>query len=202
LFVVRLAKALPNRDQALQALAEWAIKPSRPAQAGKSADSLTLSEPPSSTKPAVKARKYADGVLVWRAPGEAGGEARGPGARAGATPTVAAAGAYVFFSPDAALVDLALDTLGRRHPSAADQMPDSGTTLALLTPRTLAEMTEKEALASLAGPGDASLRAAAQTLLPPRMRALAKYPALRLVLPDKPQNGWQPAEWRALRPRP
>ena len=109
-----------------------------------------------------------------------------------------ARGAYVVFSPDGALVDLVLDTLARTHPSVADQMPTSNATLLQLTPRPLAAMAEKEAFAALSGPGDANLRAAAQTHLPARMKALAGYPAYRLELTNKGKiaSGWQRVEWR------
>jgi uncharacterized protein YfaA (DUF2138 family) len=113
-------------------------------------------------------------------------------------PKLMATGAYVVFSPDPALVDLTLDTLARRHPSTADQIAGSGATLVVLTPRGLAEMAEKEIFAALAE-SEAALQASAKALLPPRMKALAKYPAYRLALPaeGRSQRGWQPVEWRS-----
>ncbi|MBS4096278.1 MAG: DUF2138 family protein [Sulfuricella sp.] len=106
-----------------------------------------------------------------------------------------ARGTYVAFSPDAALVAKVLDTIARSHPSVADQMPASNTTLALLTPRPLAAMAEKEMLAALNNAGDTNLLAAAQTHLPARMKALAAYPAYRLELTGKIQSDWQRVEW-------
>jgi len=101
-------------------------------------------------------------------------------------------------SPDGALVELALDTIARRNPSVADQMPASNATLALLTPRPLSAMAEAEAFGALAGPGDANLLAAAQTHLPARMKALAAYPPYRLELTrDRAPSGWVRVEWRA-----
>lgn len=114
---------------------------------------------------------------------------------------IAASGAYVLFSPDAALVDLALDTLARKNPSVADQIPVSNATLALFTPRPLAAMVEHEALAALSSPGDANLLAAAQTHLPPRMKALAVYPAYRLDLTAIAKPGWQRVQWRTSEER-
>jgi uncharacterized protein YfaA (DUF2138 family) len=112
--------------------------------------------------------------------------------------TFASRGAYVVFSPDDALVKLVLDTIARKNPSVADQMPAGAATLALLTPRPLSAMAEKEALDALSGPGEASLRAAVQTHLPSRMKALAAYPPYRLELPDAGQGraGWLKVEWR------
>ena len=91
-----------------------------------------------------------------------------------------------------------IDTIGRTHPSVADQMPASDKTLALVTPRPLSTMVEHEMLQALAD--NANLLAAAQTHLPGRMRALATYPPYRLELPSrgKPKAGWQAVEWRTL----
>jgi len=170
-FVVRLAKDVPSRDAALQALAGWAIKPE--------VTGVALPKPPG------KLGSDVSGAKIWRA------DVKGPAA------TLAAAGPYVVFSPDAGLVELTLDTLAKKHPSVVDQVPDSGTTLAVFTPRSLSAMAQKEMLSALAKPGDANLLVTAQTLLPPRLDALAKYPAYRLSLPATPTAGWQPVEWRA-----
>jgi uncharacterized protein YfaA (DUF2138 family) len=160
LFVAKLARNLPDRDRALEALAAWAISDPVAKQAA---------------------------APIWRAQGAPGRD----------SPTLAARGPYVIFSPDGALVELALDTIARRNPSVADQMPASNATLALLTPRPLSAMAEAEALNALAGPGDANLRAAAQTHLPARMKALAAYPPYRLDLEEgKARSGWVRVEWR------
>ncbi len=128
------------------------------------------------------------GAPVWRA-ADAKTERRAP--------TLAARGPYVVFSPDGTLVELALDTIARRNPSVADQVPASSATLALITPRPLSAMAEAEAFAALAGPGDANLLAAAQTHLPARMKALAAYPPYRLELTrERAQSGWVRVEWR------
>jgi uncharacterized protein YfaA (DUF2138 family) len=192
-FIARLAKGLPDRDAALQALASWAI--ARPgADDSQDAETSATAAPPSRGKAGGKSARIKDDVMIWRA---SGGAQAAKGGRSSA-PAVAARGAYVVFSPDGALVDLVLDTLARKNPSVADQMPASGTTLALVTPRPLANMAEQEALAALSGPGDANLRAAAQTHLPSRMKALAGYPPFRLELTarGKTQSGWQRVEWR------
>jgi uncharacterized protein YfaA (DUF2138 family) len=113
--------------------------------------------------------------------------------------TLAAHAEYIVFSPDGALVERVLDTMARKLPSVADQMPTGAGTLALLTPNPLSAMAQHEAIAALSGPGDANLRAAALKHLPPRMKALATYPPYRLELansPGKMAAGWQPVEWR------
>lgn len=112
---------------------------------------------------------------------------------------------YVAFSPDGALVGKVLDTIGRSHPSVADQVPTSDATLALMTPRPLSAMAEQEMLAALAGNGEENLLAAAQAHLPARMKALAAFPPYQLELrgadqPGERQSGaWQPLEWRSAK---
>ena len=192
-FIARLANGLPDRNAALQALAAWAI--SRPgADDSETGESPGAAVPPPVGKARSKSARVKDDVMIWRA---AGGDAQAAKGGRSSAPAVAARGNYVVFSPDGALVDLVLDTLARRNPSVADQMPASSATLALVTPRPLAAMAEHEALAALSGPGDANLRAAAQTHLPSRMKALAGYPPYRLELTSrKTQGGWQRVEWR------
>lgn len=195
LFIARLSKQAGDRDAALKALAEWAIKPSK-AAAVIDAD---LDDTPSFRLPETGRRpEHApDGATIWRAPARSESDLPDRLAQAISTATLAAKDAYVFFSPDGNLVDLALDTLARAHPSAADQLPAGEPVLALLTPRSLAEMTDRETLGALSRPGDERLRQAAQTLLVPRTKALAQYPPYRLVLPASPRAGWQPVDWRA-----
>lgn len=187
-FIARLAKDLPDRNAALSALATWAM-------AGGAREETRASV--QSDKPGTKRKSVLrkDDTLIWRG-GDAAQPARG-------RPTLAARGNYVVFSPDGALVDLVLDTLARKNPSTADQMPATNATLALVTPRPLAAMTQHEALAALKGPGDANLLAAAETHLPARMKALAAYPPYRLELVSnaKAPAGWQPVEWRTPEPR-
>ena len=194
LFIARLSGKAGDRDAALKALAEWAIKPSK-ATAVIDAD---LDDTPSFrlAEPGRRPEQAPDGATIWRAPSRGESDLPDRLARAISTATVAAKDAYVFFSPDGNLVDLALDTLARTHPSTADQMAAGEPVLALLTPRSLAEMTDREALGALSRPGDERLRQAAQTLLVPRTKALAQYPPYRLVLPAQPSAGWQRVEWR------
>jgi uncharacterized protein YfaA (DUF2138 family) len=192
-FIARLAKGIPDRNAALQALAAWAI--SSPGADDSQAGDSVKEAPPLRGKERSKTAGIKDDVMIWRA---ASGDAKAAKSGRSSAPAVAARGAYVVFSPDGALVDLVLDTLARKNPSVADQMPASSATLALVTPRPLAAMAEREALAALSGPGDANLRAAAQTHLPARMKALAGYPPHRLELTSrgKTLGGWQRVEWR------
>ncbi len=175
-FIVRLTTGLADRNAVLQALASWAL-------GQRSADDGTRKD-----SGRIQGKSKSD-LMVWRAANRA--TAKTP-------PTVAARGDYVVFSPDGALVDLVLDTLARSNPSVADQMPTSSAMLALMTPRRLSAMAEQEILAALSG--EASLRAAAQTHLPARMKALAKYPPYRLELTTSTgksqSSGWQRVEWR------
>lgn len=195
-FIARLANGLPDRNAALQALAAWAIsRPGADDSAAGESSAAAKEAPPPRGKGRSKSATIKDDAMIWRA---AGGDAQAAKRGRSSAPAVAARGNYVVFSPDGALVDLVLDTLARRNPSVADQMPASAATLALITPRPLAAMAEHEALAALSGPGDANLRAAAQTHLPARMKALAGYPPYRLELTarSKTPGGWQRVEWR------
>jgi uncharacterized protein YfaA (DUF2138 family) len=190
LFVLRLQTTPKDRDAIVRTLAEWALRlpPSeKGADDKKSAvapDAAAGSDTP--PKPEIRA-----GVLRWQPAGE--------GRPGMPVPTVAAKGDHLFFSPDPALVDRALDTLARRNPSVSDQMSEARDTLAFITPRSLAPMVEREALAALSRPGDANMRAAVQTHLAPRMQALARYPAYRLTFSARPANqGWRSVEWHAI----
>ena len=201
-FIARLAKGLPDRNAALQALAKWAIAApmsqqsiSIPATAATTADAKAKKPTDVKTRGATLSKPGKDDSVIWRTKSN---EKQGAKSASPSSPAVGARGAYVVFSPNGALVDLVLDTLARTHPSVADQMPTSNATLVQLTPRPLAVMAEKEAFAALSGPGDANLRAAAQTHLPARMKALAGYPAYRLELTTKGKiaSGWQQVQWR------
>lgn len=126
--------------------------------------------------------KSAGHSMIWRGTGN--------------TAALATLGDYVLFSPDGALVDKALDTIARKYPSVADQLPTSDTTLALMMPHPLSKMAEQEILKALDGAADANLLAAAQTHLPARMLALAAYPPYRLELTPQGKGEWQRVEWR------
>lgn len=114
--------------------------------------------------------------------------------------TLARRGRFVLFSPDGRLVERALATLRRRYPSVADTLPDGGTTLAVLTPRGLADMAKREALLMLPRGQEPLFRNAAESVLLPRLAAMGRYPARRLVLANtEPRpSGWQPVSWQEL----
>lgn len=117
-------------------------------------------------------------------------------------PTLARKGRLVIFSPDDKLVSLALDTLERRYPSVADTMPATpgSTQLAAFTPAAIAKLSRAAVFEVLEQP---ALRDAAQTHLVPRLEALGKYPAYRLVLPKaNPAGGWQSVNWEVLATKP
>lgn len=119
------------------------------------------------------------------------------------TPTAVARDGYVLFSPDKRLVDLALDTLARKFPNAGEQFAGGGATVALVTPRTLADMAMREAMSALSGPGDERLREATKTLLPGRLKALAQHPPYQVALDGAPPAiaRWMPLQWHALQER-
>jgi uncharacterized protein YfaA (DUF2138 family) len=178
-FIGRFGKEVKDRNAAVQALAAWAIAGADDAKAG------ALS-------------KTKSGALVWRSAIPEGKEKAGGDRPQFTNPSVGVMGDYVVFSPDKALVDLVLDTLARKHPSVSDQMPATDDTVALLTPRRLSAMAEKEALDTLERGHNASMRDVAEKYLPARMRALAKYPPYRLDVASngKVASGWQRVEWR------
>lgn len=157
-FIARLAKQLPDRAAALQALADWAMT--------------------------------ADGVLDKTRLGDASIWRGAKGKAAFGT-----TGQYVAFSPDGALVDKTLDTLAHTYPAIADQTPTSNATLAVMTPRPLSAMAEREMLQAIRY--DSNFLTAAQTHLPARIQALAAYPAYRLELNSTGKNGWQSVVWRS-----
>ncbi|MFY9259366.1 MAG: DUF2138 family protein [Gallionella sp.] len=155
-FIARLAKQLPDRAAALQALADWAMA------ADGALDETRLGN-----------------ASIWR----------------GAKAAFGATGQYVAFSPDGALVDKTLDTLAHTYPSIADQTPTSNATLAVMTPRPLSAMAEREMLQAIRY--DSNFLTAAQTHLPARIQALAAYPAYRLELNSTGKNGWQGVVWQS-----
>lgn len=115
------------------------------------------------------------------------------------TPTLALSGRTVLFSPDAALVELAL-SVGRKQAAAlSDRLPDSGRTVAVIAPSALSDLIRKETFDALPSASEPVLRLSADTHLVPRLNALKKYPPYRLVLPAKMAAGaaWQRLEWQA-----
>jgi len=110
-------------------------------------------------------------------------------------------GRYLLFSPDAARVEQAAAALAKRYPSLAGTLQDKGITLAVIAPRSLSEMAQKEALAMLPAGSEPVFRAAAERQLVPRLAAMKKYPAYRLVLVTPPNGAhrWYAVQWQELR---
>jgi uncharacterized protein YfaA (DUF2138 family) len=115
-------------------------------------------------------------------------------------PTLAVKGETVLFSPDAALVQLALAVGRKQSPAIADRLADTSRTIGLIAPSALSDLIRKETFDALPTSREPVLRAAADVHLVPRLDALKKYPPYRLVLTSLPKSGaaWQPVEWQAL----
>ncbi|NDY91294.1 DUF2138 family protein [Ideonella livida] len=110
-------------------------------------------------------------------------------------------GPWWLFSPDAGLVDRAVDTVARRYPSVADSLGASGApgaVLAVVEPAELSRLLQAESL-SVLGPRQASFRQAAQTRLFPQLQRLAELPATQVQLQGLPNaQGWMSLRWTAL----
>jgi uncharacterized protein YfaA (DUF2138 family) len=117
------------------------------------------------------------------------------------TPTLAASKELVVFSADPALVDQVLAVQRKQAPAAGDRLPDAARTVGLIDPAALSELVEKEAFDALPASSEPVLRAAAEAHLIPRLAALRKYPAYRMVVKTLPSTGlaWTPLEWQAVR---
>jgi len=122
-----------------------------------------------------------------------------------ATPTLAANGRTVVFSADAALVDRVLAVGRKQAPATADLLPDAGHTVGIVNPGALSRLVEKEAFEALPAASEPVLRGAAEAHLLPRLAALGKYPAYRMVVKTLPAGAaakapaWTPLEWQSVR---
>ena len=87
---------------------------------------------------------------------------------------MARAGRYVLFSPDAARVDAAIDTLARRLPSLATALPESGPLLAVVTPSALSTLARNEVAKMLPLDKEPVLRPVADRTLMPRLAAAGR----------------------------
>ncbi len=114
--------------------------------------------------------------------------------------TLALAGNTVLFSPDGALVDDALAVQGKRFPAVADTMQrgQQARTVLSFTPSTLAPLVRREATKALPADQEALFLNAARAHLFPKLKTLAAYPAVSLVLPDNLPAGraWVPVTWQ------
>lgn len=176
LVVAQLKDGAADPSASLDALTAWLL----PAKAA------TLS-------PAARA-----GVNRWQREVSAPWGPHGDGDASTYRPTLARQGRWISFSPDDALVDLALDAQARRFPSVADSLPPGRATLAVIAPRQVAELARREAFAVLP-PEQELFRQAAERQLVPRLDALGKLPLSRALADGKPDaNGWVAVDWQSL----
>ncbi|MDD2830314.1 MAG: DUF2138 family protein [Sulfuricurvum sp.] len=112
--------------------------------------------------------------------------------------TIGAKDNYILFSPDRKLIEKAFDTMIHLYPNITDHVKTSDLTMALITPKPLSAMIEREVIAAVDASGDANLLAVTQNHLPPRMKALSLYPSYRLELIDKPNTdkSWYQLQWQ------
>ena len=159
-----------------------------------------------------------DAVLDWLLPDGAAQSV--PTARAGATlwqrevgapwgphddgddsrykPTLARSGRWISFSPDDTLVELALDAQARRYPSIAASLPSNAPTLAVLSPRQIADLLQREAL-KVAPVENELFRQAVERQLVPRLNALRKLAPVRaLASGSADASGWVGVEWEPI----
>jgi uncharacterized protein YfaA (DUF2138 family) len=180
LFVAQTKANGPDPAAALDTLSRWLL----PANAAEVADA----------KPVHK------GAQRWQREVAAPWGPHGEGEQSSYRPTLAHQGRWISFSPDDALVDLALDAQARRFPSIADALPAGSATLSVVAPRQVADLVQREALAVLP-PEQELFRQAAEQHLMPRLAALRKVPSARAVPMRAPDaQGWVPVEWQPLRP--
>jgi uncharacterized protein YfaA (DUF2138 family) len=111
-------------------------------------------------------------------------------------------GSTLLFSLDDALVAKSLDALDKRFPPLADVLPKDAVVPAYLAPSTLSSLFEQETLDALPSDMEPVFRNAAQTMLLPKLKALAGHNSYALTLPADaaPDSTWQwlPLEWRSL----
>ena len=139
----------------------------------------------------VKAKTTPAGDVIWQSPKNPGNNTQ---------PALARSQNFIYFSPDAALVDQALAVAHKRQPAASDSWKDASVaanTLALIGPNQLSQLAEREVALSLPRQQDELLRNAADQHLLPKLAAVKKYPAMRLEMKDTPKGaGWVELEWQ------
>lgn len=111
-------------------------------------------------------------------------------------------GSTLLFSLDDQLLDKALGTLDKRFPPLADVLPKDALVPAYLAPQSLSTLLQRETLESLPQDMEPVFRNAADSLLLPRLKALAGHGGYALGLPagSRAEQPWQwlPLQWRAL----
>ena len=111
-------------------------------------------------------------------------------------------GSTLLFSIDDQLLDKALGTLDKRYPPLADVLPKDALVPAYLAPQSLSALLQRETLESLPQDLEPVFRNAADSLLMPRLKALAGHGGYALGLPagSSADQAWQwlPLQWRPL----
>ncbi|MBW7984894.1 DUF2138 domain-containing protein [Enterobacillus tribolii] len=116
--------------------------------------------------------------------------------------TLAREGQTLLFSLDDRLVEKARQTLGGNFPPMAEVLPANAVVPLYLAPEGLSGLFRHEAFDSLPKDVEPIFYNAAQTLLVPKLEALAGHGSYALTLPadTSADDAWQwiPIEWRAL----
>ncbi|PVZ87087.1 DUF2138 domain-containing protein [Serratia sp. S1B] len=111
-------------------------------------------------------------------------------------------GQTVLFSLDDKLIDKALKTLDKNFPPIADVLPANAIVPVYMAPDALSGLFKQEAFASLPKNQEPIFYNAAQTLLLPKLTALAGQQRYALVLPEnievKEDWQWLPLKWQGL----
>lgn len=112
--------------------------------------------------------------------------------------TLGVKGRYVYFSPDARLVDDALAVAAGQYPAASDGLAGSDNLWLRFHAGHLAKLLEASAQQSLPADSEPVFHAVAEQRLLPRLKALAGHPAYSARLTIPPGNGgWVALNWQA-----
>jgi uncharacterized protein YfaA (DUF2138 family) len=103
----------------------------------------------------------------------------------------------LIFSPDDALAQQAVAVLAKQYPALADALPSGLDPVALIFPRSLAELLETELQESLPEAQEPVFRASVARYLLPQLEKSKQFPAQALDLPSG-ATGWVPIRWSAL----
>ena len=103
----------------------------------------------------------------------------------------------LIFYPDDALVQQAVAVLAKQYPALADALPSGLDPVALIFPRSLAELLETELQDSLPEAQEPVFRASVARYLLPQLEKSKQFPAYALDLPSG-ATGWIPIRWSAL----
>ncbi len=182
LFVAQL-KDVNTSDKLLEAYFNFGMR--QQLQAGKEV------KPAKIKKILFVAQKTKAGDMLWRNTNSVGQ----------LQPVMARSGKLVYFSPDAVLVERALEVAHKRQPAISDKWKVDASlvnTVAMFGPDALAQLAEKEIAKSLPRQQDELLRNAADRHLLPKLAAVRKYSPMRLELGSMSKGaGWIEVNWLA-----